>query len=197
MKLKKLNLFFLLSLPLILNACRYSNEFTGVFNQKPAKLSAFSKNTQKYCISLTLTAESETRKSFISANSVFDANDLTRTMTFNTKDEPCSANLSEYLVGSRSTKIVGTSIFSRVENLNSFLCQVVYYNQYSYMDEIQFEFRNKLSDSPTGSFAGTGQVQPYVEFDRPIAYGPVFACNGTNWPIPYPRPRFPGGGFPR
>jgi hypothetical protein len=102
--------------------------------------------------------------------------------------------LDEYLTGMRSSKIVGTSMFSRIENLNSYLCQMVYYNQYSYTDEIQIAFRNKLSDQSTGSFSGTGQVQSYTDFSRPISYGPVYRCNGNTYPYPYPYPYPP---FPR
>ena len=197
MKRNQLNLILLFALPLTLNACRYSNEFNGKFNETPATLSAFSKNTEKYCIALNLTAGTETRKSYISANSVFDARDLTRTKAFNTKNEPCSANLDEYLVGTRSTKVTSTRMVSRIENLNSFLCQVVYYNEYGYTDEIQFDFRNKLSDLPTGNFSGTGMVQFYTDFSRPMNVGPVFRCNGNTWPYPYPYPYppFPRGGF--
>ncbi|MBU6154173.1 MAG: hypothetical protein KGP28_07710 [Bdellovibrionales bacterium] len=198
MKRKPFNPLLLVALTLVLNACRYSNEFTGKFGETAATLTAFSKNTDKYCIALKLTAGAETRRSFISASSVFDASDLTRTKAFNTKNEPCSANLDEYLVGTRSTKVTGTRIISRMENLNSFLCQVVYYNEYGYTDEIQFDFRNKLSDLATGTFSGAGQVQYYVDFSRPINFGPVFRCNGNNWPYPpypYPYPPFPRDGF--
>jgi hypothetical protein len=191
MKRKQLNLFLLFGLTLTLSACRYSNEFSGMFNDTPATLTAFSKNTDKYCIALTLTAGNETRKSFISARSVFDERDLTRPKAFNTKNEPCSANLDEYLMGVRSSKIVGTSMITRIENLNPYLCQVVFYNQYAYTDDIQMAFRNKLSDQSTGSFSGTGQVQSYTDFGRPISYGPIYRCNGNQFPYPYPYPPFP------
>jgi hypothetical protein len=201
MKLKTLNPILLLSLTLAVSACRYSNTFNGTFNQNPATLTAFSKNTDKYCISLNLTSGSETRKSFISANPVFDSTDLTRTKFFNTKNEPCSANLDEYLVGNRSTKIVGTSMTSRTESLNSFLCQIVYYTVYAYTDLIQFEFKNKLSDLSTGTFTGTGGMETYTDFRRPVSYGPVYRCNGANpypnpYPYPYPYPPYPRLGGP-
>jgi hypothetical protein len=198
MKRKQLNLLLLLGLPLLLNACRYSDEFAGTFNNTPATLSAYSKNTDKYCIALNLTAGTETRKSFISAKSAFDERDLTKPKSFNTKNEPCSANLDEYLIGVRSSKIVGTSMVTRVENLNPYLCQMVYYNQFAYTDQVQIDFRNKLSDQSTGNFSGTGQVQSYTDFSRPLSYGPVFRCNGGQFPYPYPYPPYPRrGGFGR
>lgn len=200
MKLKSLNALSLVTLVLISTACRYSNEFSGTFNQKPATLTAFSKNTDKYCIALNLTNGTETRQSYISAKSVFDDSDLTRPKLFNTKNEPCSANLEEYLVGLRTTKILGTSVTARNEILSGYLCQMVYYTQYTYADEIQFDFKNKLSDEITGSFSGTGQAQLYIDYSRPVGYGPVYRCSGNYpypgpFPGPYPRP-FPRRGLP-
>ncbi len=178
---------------LTLASCRYSNEFTGTYNQQPATLSAFSKNTDKFCIDLTLKSNSETKTSQISARAVYDENDFQRTKSFNTKTEACGSKLPEYLVGSRSTKIVQVATSARQELSGGGLCHLVFYPQYFYQEMIQFEFRNRLTDQTTGSFAGEGIVDSYVDYTRPSGFGPYFPCNGV-YPRPYPG--YPNPGFP-
>ena len=184
--MKLVQRFFLLTL-LTLSACRYSDEFTGTYNQKPATLEAFSKNIEKDCISLTLKSDSETRASAIDASSVFDATDPLLGKAFNTKNQNCSARMGDYLVGTRSTKIINTSMNGREVLVGGNLCQVIYYPHYLYQDTIQFEFRNALTDQTTGAFSGSGQINAYSDWSRPSGYGPIYPCNGG-----FPRP-FPGG----
>jgi len=172
---------------LSLSSCRYSDEFTGTYNQKAATLGAFSKNIEKDCITLTLKSELETRVSAIDADSVFDWNDPLHGKAFNTKNEKCSSKLAEYLVGTRSTKIINTSLNGREVPVGGNLCQIIYYPHYLYQDTIQFEFRNTLSDQTTGAFSGSGHINGYTDWRRPSGYGPIFPCNGG-----FPRP-FPGG----
>jgi hypothetical protein len=186
----------ILCLTLALSACRYSNEFTGSYNSSPAKLTAFSKNTDKYCIALTLTSGPVTKNNFVSAQDVVDFGEITRAKYFNTKATPCNANMTEYLVGTRTSKILGTSLIARNELMAGNLCRVTYYNEYLYQDAIQFELRNNANDSVVGNFSGDGQVDRYTDYSRPVSYGPVYYCGPIN-PRPYPYPYPNGGPFPR
>ena len=161
------------------SACQYSEDFTGTFNQKPATLNAYSRNIEKDCIRLTLKSDAETLTSAIGADAVFDENDPTRGKSFNTKGSPCGSKLNEYLVGTRSTKIINVVMNARETMIGNNLCQRIYYTQYFYQDTIQFEFRNNLSDLTTGSFVGTGQVSSYTDFNHPNGYSGVYFCNGV------------------
>jgi hypothetical protein len=185
MKTKIIQLFLPLIATLPLAACQYSNEFHGTFNQEAAVLKAFSKNTDRYCIALTLTSNAEVRTSSISAHSVFDPNDFSRPKSFNTKNEPCTQNLPEYLVGTRSSQVIGTSLSIHPEALGGNLCHDVFYSQYRYQDQIELEFKNELSDLTTGKFTGTGEIQTYTDFSRPVNFGPIYRCN-SGYPHPFP-----------
>ncbi|NDF15034.1 hypothetical protein EB061_06890 [bacterium] len=170
---------------LLLSACRYENEFTGTYNQQPAKMSAFSKNTEKYCIELNVKGNAGTRQAFIGARSVFDERDFSRPVSFNTKGESCGANLPEYLVGSRNTKIQTSRPFTRNEVVAGVFCQWVTYQEFLYNDDIQLEFRNRLSDQTVAVFQGTGRLESFVDFARPVSYGPMYPC--SYGPGPFPR----------
>lgn len=178
---------------LLLGACQYENEFSGTYNQTPAKMSAYSKNTEKFCIELNLTNGTETKQAFVSARSVFDPRDFSRPVNFNTKGEGCGSHLPEYILGTRSTKIMQTRPYSRREMVGGNYCQWVTYQEYLHTDQIQMEFRNRLSDQTVGSFQGSGRMESYVDLSRGIAYGPVMPCNYGPYPGgPYPPyPPFP------
>jgi hypothetical protein len=181
----------LASFTLLFSACKYQNEFQGTWNGQTATLSAYSKNVDKFCVSLTLTSGSEVRKNAIRAGEVYDSGDFTRTKTFNTKGTACAGEFNEYLTGSRSTRILSTRPVSRMENRGIDFCQVVYYNEYLYQDDLRFEVKKASDDSVVGTFNGSGETESYVDYSRPAGYGPIFFCdNGFPRPgFPYPFPR--------
>ncbi len=186
------NLSTVLLLALSLTACKYSNTFEGTYNGNPAKLSAYSKNINRYCVALNLTAGSETKSTFISAQDVFDVNDFLKPKAFNTKDANCGSSNEEYLVGNRSTSIIDTTMVSEIRSVNIDFCQQVTYKRYEYNESVTFEFKNKATDQTTGIFNGTGMIGFYVDRDHPVAFGPVYFC-GNNYPYPGPRPGpYPG-----
>jgi hypothetical protein len=180
---------FLIAPLLLLGACQYQNEFSGTYNQLPAKMSAYSKNTEKFCIELNLKSSQESKQALISARSVFDERDFSRPVSFNTKNENCGSHLPEYIQGTRTTKVLQTRPHNRREMMGGNYCQWVTYQEYLYQDEIQMEFRNRLSDQTVGAFQGTGQMESYVDLSRVVAYGPMMPCYYGPGP-------FPGGPFP-
>ena len=191
--------FFLFTLSL--SACKYSNEFRGSYNGQDATLSAYSKNVNKYCISLDLNSGEQSFKNGIDAGAVYDSGDFNRSKNFNTKGAECSGKYDEYLVGTRSTKILNSYPVSRIENVGIDMCQVVYYQEYLYQDLIQFELKKKSDDSTLGTFKGEGQSERYLDTSRPTGFGPVYFCGpgfprgGYPYPYPYPFPgQFPGWG---
>ena len=176
-------------LGLSLSACNYSNQFQGTFNNTPSTMTAYSSNIDRYCVSLTINANGATKNSFISAQAVFDEKDLLKPMSFNTKGAECGANLDEYLVGTRTTTVVNTTNVTQSESAGVNLCQNVTYRDYHYQENIVLEMRNNVNDQTAGSFSGVGQVAEYVDFDHPVAYGPVYYCGPSNpYPYPYPHP---------
>ena len=189
-----------MGLALALSACNYSNTFTGTFNGAPATMSAYSKNINKYCVALNIKAGTETKSSFISAQSVFDANDLFKPMAFNTKGAPCGANLEEYLVGNRNATVLNISQTTQRENVGVDYCRYTTYNTYQYKEDITFEMKKNATDETVGTFAGVGEIDQYTDFQHPVQYGPIFFCGQMGpypgpgpypYPYPYPRP------FPR
>ncbi len=189
--------FFLFTLSL--SACKYSNEFRGSFNGQEATLTAYSKNVNKYCISLGLNSGDQSIKNGIDAGSVYDSGDFTRSKSFNTKSADCSSKFDEYLMGTRSTKILNSYPVSRIENSGIDMCQVVYYQEYLYQDVIQFEVKKKADDSTLGTFKGEGQSERYLDTSRPTGFGPLYYCGPGfprgGYPYPYPFPRnYPGWG---
>jgi len=209
------NLILSLSVVGLLASCNYSNEFTGSFNGTPATLSAYSKNINKYCVSLAIkqgvapgSNGTVVKNSFISAQAVYDPNDLLKPVFFNTKGAGCSVNLDHYLVGSRKAEVLGNRLVTRREYTNLIdWCQMVTYKQYQYKEKIDFEVRALAGDQTQGQFAGTGAESSYVDLARPVSAGPVFYCGTYNGPYPgpgypggYPRPfpgPYPGPGYPR
>ncbi len=188
-------------LALSLTACKYSNTFEGTYNGNAAKMTAYSKNINRYCISLSLTAGSETKQAFISASDVFDSSDLLKPKAFNSKGTNCSANQDDYMSGVRKTNVLGTSLVTYQNSVNSNYCQQVTYNRYLYKEEISFEFKKNANDEITGKFEGIGEESYYVDRDHPVAYGPIYYCGGS-YPYPYPGPGYPypypypGPGYP-
>lgn len=180
-----------LGLALTLSACNYSNTFKGTYNGAPASMSAYSKNINKYCVALSITAGNETKNSFISAQAVFDPNDFLKPMAFNTKGANCSANLEEYLVGTRNTKVLNIALVSIREQVNFDWCRFTTYNRYTYQEDIAFEVKKNTNDELVGSFVGVGGTGQYTDYDHPVQYGPIYYC-GTR-PGPYPGP----GPWPR
>ena len=67
------NIIFAVVVGLTLSACDYTNEFKGTYNGEPATMSAHSNNINRYCVALNITAGANTKSSYISAQSVFDA----------------------------------------------------------------------------------------------------------------------------
>lgn len=175
---------------LTLSACNYSNTFTGTFNGAPSSMTAFSKNINKYCVALNIKAGNETKSSFISAQAVFDANDILKPMSFNTKGAPCSANLDEYLVGTRNTNVTNVSFITQREQVNFDYCRYATYKRYQYFEDINFEMKKNATDELTGTFAGRGELSYYTDYQNPVSYGPIFYCGR---PLPYPGP----GPYPR
>ncbi len=174
----------ILSLAVSLSACNYDNTFVGSLNGAPASMTAQSKNIARYCIALAITAGSETKSSFISAQSVFDENDFLKPMSFNTKGAPCGANLDEYLVGSRSTTVLQRSLETHLEVTGS-QCQYITYNKYKYKEDISFEMKKNDTDVTTDVFNGVGEESEYTDFDHPVNVGPIYYC-GPSYPSPYP-----------
>jgi len=202
--MKKLSIA--LSLALVLSACNYDNTFNGTFNGAPASLKALSKNINRYCVALTITAGSEVRNSYISAQSVFDASDVLKPMSFNTKGAECGANLDEYLVGNRNTTVMNISYINVREPVGVDYCRYTTYKNYQYKEEISFEMKKNATDESTGTFSGVGQVSELVDYDHPVSSGPIFYCGqphpipGPNYPYPHPMPHpgphpHYGGGF--
>ena len=197
-----------LLLALSLTACNYSNTFEGAYNGTPAKMTAYSKNINRYCIALSLTAGSETKSAFISASDVFDSGDLLKPKSFNSKGTNCSANQDFYLAGVRKTTVLGTSPVTYQSSVNANYCQQVTYNRYTYKEDISFEIKKNANDEVTGKFEGVGQEADFVDRDHPIAYGPIYYCGnypypgpgypypGPGYPYPYPRPGYPNPGYP-
>jgi len=167
-----------------LSACDYSNEFNGTFNGVPALMNAYSKNVNNYCVALTITAGVETKATYINAQSVYNANDLFEPVEFNTKGSLCGANLSEYLVGIRNTKILRVSKISQLDNVDNDYCRFITYNQYQYEEFISLEFKNNLNDQSTGKFSGLGQEKIFVDYDHPVSFSPHFLCGQINYPNP-------------
>jgi len=173
-----------------LGACDYSNQFTGTYNNAPATLSAYSKNISKYCIALSLDSNGAKKSNFISAQAVFDPNDLLATKTFNTKGSQCAANQTEYLVGSRTATVLSTAPVTIIRNVGMYSCQAVYYTQYQYQEKISFELHTIANDQLVGTFEGTGQPDQYVDDAHPTGYGAIYPCRGNGpYPYPYPHPR--------
>lgn len=186
----------ILTLTFTLSACRYSNTFNGTYNGAPASMNAYSKNINKYCISLEIASEGATKNLFISAQSVYDPNDLLKPMMFNTKGANCGLNLSEYLVGNRNTTVTNISYVTERVIVTPSYCQFLTFKNYQYKEEISFELKNNSDDQLVGSFQGIGQVSQYIDRDHPVNSGPIFYCGNPNpypgpYPYPYPRP------FPR
>ncbi|MFM8312781.1 MAG: hypothetical protein ACKOA8_00680 [Deltaproteobacteria bacterium] len=196
------NTIIALSLALFLSACNYSNTFDGTFNGAPATMKAYSKNINRYCVNLNLTTKDLSLSAFISAQSVFDPNDMLKPMAFNTKDAQCGSSSDQYMVGTRNTKVLRTSLVSYQEFYGVDFCRYVTYNSYDYQEDIALEFRKKADDSFNGRFVGTGLVASYVDRDHPVSYGPIYFC-GRGYPYPYPGPGpwpYPGpypGPYPR
>jgi hypothetical protein len=188
-------------LTLALSACKYSNEFKGTYNGQEATLTAYSKNVNKHCLSLKLVSGEETRKNAINADSVYDSGDFTRSKSFNTKEIPCSKEFPEYLVGTRTSKILTSYPVSRIENFGIDMCRVVYYQEYQYQDVIRFEIKERSNDNTLGTFSGEGLTERYLDTSRPTGFGPVYFCGPGpgfprgGYPYPYPYP-FPGAPFP-
>ena len=170
----------LLTLCLSLSACEYSNMFQGTFNGAPATINAFSKNTNKYCVALTLTAGSVSKNSFISAQDVYDQDDLFKAIDFNTKSAPCSENLNEYLVGTRSAEILSKKEISKCQQLGAHLGRVVYYNEYNYQDHLTFTMKKLNDDQVVGTFTGVGKPSLFVDTDHPTSHGPIVPIEYCN-----------------
>jgi hypothetical protein len=183
------------ALAFTVSACNYSNEFTGTYNSAPAKLSAYSKNINTYCVALSLESNGIKKSNFISAQAVFDPNDLLAPKNFNTKGSQCAANQSEYLVGTRSATVLATNQVAQTRSVGAYDCQVVYYKQYQYQEKITFQIQNNADDAIVGTFDGVGQSAQYIDDAHPVGYGPIYQCRP--YPQPYPRP-YPGPGpYPR
>lgn len=201
MKTNLSHFFMVLAAGFALTACDYSNEFTGSYNNVPATMSAYSKNVNKYCISLNLTANGTQIQSFISAQAVYDANDLFAAKSFNTKGAECSANLSQYLVGTRTTQVLNTFETQTTQNVNQSFCQQVFYKAYDYQDTIHFDIKNNTDDQVVGTFEGKGKRATYTDDSHPTHYGQVYQC-GPIYPQPYPGypgnypPGYPGNPYP-
>jgi hypothetical protein len=185
------NTLFALAIGLSLSACNYSNEFTGTFNNAPATMSASSKNINRYCVALNITAGNLTKSSYISAQAVFDVNDFLKPMSFNTKGAECGANLTEYLEGTRNTTVMNISTVMEREQINYNWCRMTTYKDYNYKEEITFDVKNNSDDVTTGSFTGVGEVADYIDRDHPVSYGPEYFC-GT---VTQPYPPYPHSGF--
>jgi len=183
-------------LALTLSACKYSNTFTGTYQNEAASMTAYSGNISRYCIALSLSAGAVKKTSSISGSLLFDPNDFLKTTAFNTKGTACDAGLAEYLVGTRSTTVLGVSTVYQEEhdNYNFDFCRSVYYKQYQYKEQVTVDFKNNLDDQLVGSFVGTGEVGEYVDYDHPVNYGPIYYC-GPYQPFPpfppYPHPPYP------
>jgi hypothetical protein len=189
MRMKNINSLLVVALAFTLGACEYSNDFTGTYNNVPANLSAYSKNVNKYCVALSLESNGTTKTNFISAQDVFDANDLFASKNFNSKGTECAANQTEYLVGTRTAKVLGTSEVAESRSVGAYDCQTVVYKQYTYQESISFDLKTIADDQAVGSFAGTGVVATNVDRDHVLRYGPIYQCQPR--PMPYPRRGYP------
>jgi len=165
---------------LSLSACEYSNTFQGTFNNIPATMIAYSKNTNRYCIALTLTAADVSKSSFVSAQDVYDANDLFKPVDFDTKNTPCSENLSEYLVGTRSTEILSKREISKCQQLGAHAGRMVYYNEYNYQEHLTFTLKSVADDQVLGTFIGTGKLSLFEDTDHPTRHGPIVPIEYCN-----------------
>ncbi len=184
---------FALVLAISLSACQYSNTFKGTFNGAPASMKAYSKNVNKYCVALNITAGNETKSTYISAQSVFDPNDFLKPMSFNTKGAECGVNLDEYLVGTRNTTVMNISLVTKRVQVSFDYCRYNTYKNYRYQEEISFEMKKNSNDETVARFSGLGEIAQYIDEDHPVGYGPIFYCgNGSPYPpypYPYPFPR--------
>jgi hypothetical protein len=180
-------LLIALSLSLSLSSCKYSNTFQGTYNDSPASMTAYSRNINRYCVALNLTAGDQTKKSYISSKYLFDPNDFLKPTSFNSKGDQCQTNLDEYLVGTRNTTVLGDALVYREENVNYNYCQSVFYKQYQYKEDVKIDFKKTADDQLVGTFVGVGNVDYYIDYGHPVAYGPIYYC-GPIRPRPYPHP---------
>jgi hypothetical protein len=185
-----------IALSFVLTACEYNNQFNGTFNNTPANLTAYASDIDRYCLALNLTAGTFTDKSFISAQAVYDPNHPDVARSFNTKGAPCSANLSEYLVGTRAVNTLAVTQVSSDEHINSYQCEVVYYKQVQYQETLTFDIHRNSDDSVVGSFSGLGSVSSYTDTDHPTGYGQIYQCGVIYQPSPQPYP-YPQPGYPQ
>lgn len=193
--MNKLNSVLAVALAFTVSACNYSNEFTGTFNGSSAKLTALSKNINKYCVALELTSNLGVKNNFISAQAVFNPNDLFAAKDFNTKGAECSVNQTEYLVGTRTATVLGTSEVSETQSVGAYNCQTVYYKNYTYQEKIAFQLKANADDQTVGTFEGTGLVDNFTDRSRVTRYGNVWMCRAP-MPYPYPGPGYPRGPYP-
>ena len=177
-----------LTLALSLSACNYDNTFNGTFNGAPASMKAHSGNIDRYCVALAITAGSLAKNSFISAQSVFDPNDVLKPMSFNTKGAPCGVNLDEYLVGNRNTTVISISNVTERQQVDMNYCQNVTYKDYQYKEDISFEMKNNSTDETTGVFTGVGEVTDFIDYDHPVSTGSIYYCGQPGHHYPYPNP---------
>ncbi len=166
----------ILILALSTTACNYSNSFNGSFNGNAALMNAYSKNINKYCVSLKITTESKVINSFINAQSVFDRNDLLKPTTFNTKGSPCGASLNEYLVGSRNINVLNISQVSEREQTKNNYCRFNTFNKYHFKESITFEMKSNTTDQTIGAFTGIGEDAEFVDYQHPVEYGEEYYC---------------------
>ena len=174
--MKKSNYVLLAALCVVASACKYSNQFTGTLNGESATVSVKAKNIYQGCVDAVVTTNSAQAVYSISATTTFNPTNAGAAKVFTTKNTVCNSGAAEYVVGTRTPKVLNAEKIVAVESEDNFYCQTVAYKEYTYQEELAFDVKSVSNDQTISSFKGNGKKLSYIDYSNPELIGDRWVC---------------------